>query len=157
MRNSEQRKIEVDNIDLHRLKEKTAENPGLLPYAHSVGGITVKPEDTGKIKGRAIAAMEQQTDRQMTQLYEQMETLAKQAKELQRRVEISNQIYNAQMGFEPLIGHTYYLYLKKDGTHTLSMVKPEEWGKSLPFQRFEAEVTLLADHTWDVIFAEDHG
>jgi hypothetical protein len=26
-------------------KDKVAENPGLLPYAHSVGGPPIKPED----------------------------------------------------------------------------------------------------------------
>lgn len=130
--------------------DKITEAPGLLPYAHTVGGALVKPEDKGKIKGRAMVAMKQQTDRQMQQLYKQMEVLANQAKELQRRVEISEMIYGSEMGFEPLVGHTYYLYERKDGNHLLSMVGPNEWGRSFPFSAHIATVTLLADHTWDV-------
>lgn len=130
--------------------DKVAENPGLLPYAHTVGGAVVKPEDKGKIKGRALAAMKQQTDRQMQQLYKQMEVLASQAKELQRRVEVSEMIYGSQMGFEPLVGQMYYLYEKQDGQHVLSMVAPKEWGRSFKFKAHLATVTLMADHTWDV-------
>ncbi len=136
-------------------KDKITETPGILPYAHTVGSAVVKPEDTGKIKGRAMAAMRQQTDRQIEQLRKQMQVLADQAREIQRRVEVSELIYGAQMGFEPLVGHTYYLYEKKDGEYVLSMVANNQWGRSFPYQRFVAAATLLADHTWDVQQAQD--
>ena len=41
-------------IDLDELKEKTSDDPGLISFPHAVGGAIVKPEDKGKIKGRAI-------------------------------------------------------------------------------------------------------
>ncbi|MGB3618034.1 MAG: DUF2452 domain-containing protein [Catalinimonas sp.] len=132
-----------------------AENPGLLPYAHSVGGAVIRPEDKGKIKGRAVSAMHQQTDRQYQQLWEQMQTLARQAKALKERVEVSERIYLSSMSFEPLIGHTYYLYERNDGTDFLSMVAPDEWGRRFPFRRFVAQATLLPDHTWEVDYAEE--
>jgi hypothetical protein len=31
-------------------KDKVAENPGLLPYAHTAGGAVIRPEDMGKTK-----------------------------------------------------------------------------------------------------------
>ena len=34
-------------------KDKIAENPHLLPYAHTRGGVNIKPVDKGKVKGRA--------------------------------------------------------------------------------------------------------
>ncbi len=135
--------------------EKVAQNPGLLPYAHTAGGAVIKPEDMGKTKGRSVKAMRQQTDRQMNQLYEQMEVLAKQAKLLSERKEISERIYDAAMGFEPIISETYYLYEKESGQDLLSLVAPEEWGRSLKYSRFLAKVTLLADHTWDVTYNDD--
>lgn len=131
--------------------DKITENPGLLPYAHMVSGAVIKPEDKGKIRGRAMAAMVQQTDRQMQQLYKQMEVLANQAKELQRRVAVSEMIYGAETGSEPLVGHTYYLYEKKDGGHVLSMVAPNDWGRSFKYAAHLATVSLMADHTWDVL------
>ena len=135
--------------------EKVAQNPGLLPYAHTAGSAIIKPEDMGKTKGRSVKAMRQQPDRQMNQLYEQMEVLAKQAKLLAERKEISERIYDAAMGFEPIISETYYLYEKEDGTDLLSLVAPHEWGRSFKYSRFLAKVLLLADHTWDVEYNDE--
>jgi hypothetical protein len=134
--------------------DKVAENPGLLPYAHTAGGAVIKPDDMGKIKGRSVLAMRQQTDRQMNQLYEQMEVLARQAKLIAERKEISERIYEAAMGFEPIIGETYYLYEKEDGSDLMSLVAPEEWGRSFKYSRYLAKVKLLADHTWEVEYNE---
>lgn len=136
-------------------KNKVAEKPGLLPYAHTVGGAVIKPEDMGKAKGRSLLAMRQQTDRQMNQLYDQMEVLARQAKLLSHRKEISERIYDAAMGFEPIINEFYFMYQKEDGTDLLSLVAPNEWGRSFKYSRFLAKCLLLADHTWEVEYNEE--
>ena len=136
-------------------KDKVAENPGLLPYAHTAGGAVIRPEDMGKVKGRSVLAMRQQTDRQMNQLYEQMEVLARQAKLLAQRKEISERIYDAAMGFEPIINETYYMYERDTGEDLLSLVAPNEWGRSFKYSRFLAKCLLLADHTWDVDYNEE--
>lgn len=131
--------------------DKVAENPGLLPYAHSVGGAQIKPIDQGRVKGNALAAMSQQTDMQMAQLYQQMELLAAQAEKIQARKRISEQIYEAEVSFKPLIGHVYHLYERATGKAVLSLIGPNEWGrKGCPFEAYVATVRLLADHTWDV-------
>lgn len=148
--NRERNKIDVDKIDLEKHKEKTIEQPGIAELAHHVGSAIIKPEDRGKIKGRALSAMYDQTDNQLTQIYEQMQLLARQAKAIQERVEISERIYKSKISFNPIIGKTYYLYEHKNGSDVLSMISPQEWGKSMPYAHFRASVTLLADHTWDV-------
>jgi hypothetical protein len=130
--------------------EKIAENPHLLPYAHSVGGAVIKPMDKGRMKGRAVAAMYEQTDLQLTQIKEQIDLLAQQARRLQERVSISEEIYLTDMNFEPLIGRIYFLYRQASSKTILSMVSPDEWGKKAPYT-FVAEVKMLADHTWDVL------
>jgi len=132
-------------------EDKIAENPHLLPYAHTVGGAVIKPVDEGAVKGKAIRAMEQQTDMQMDQIKMQIELLAEQAKAIQKRKEISEMIYDATLSFEPLIGHTYHLYEREDQVTILSLISPREWGRSKTYQRFVATVRLLADHTWDVL------
>jgi hypothetical protein len=145
------KKINIENLDLDEMKEKISENPGTLPYAHHTGSAIVKPEDQGKITGRALAAMQSQTDIQMSQIYQQMQLLAEQAKAIQSRVQYSERIYQAQVSFEPLINHHYFLYQKEDGTDFLSMISPNEWGRKKGFAQFLAEVKLLADHTWDIV------
>lgn len=131
--------------------DKITETPHNLPYAHHTGSALVKPEDQGKIKSRGLNAMEHQTDMQLGQIYEQMQLLADQAKKLQERKEISERIYLAEMRFEPLINHIYHLYKKEDRNHLLSLIAPNQWGKSKNTFQFIATVRLLADHTWDIL------
>lgn len=136
-------------------KDKITENPGTLPYAHSVSGPVIKPTKRGAITNRAITAMEEQSELQMGQIQEQIQLLAKQAQAIQRRTEISRLIYGSEMNFQPLIGHTYFLYEKRDGKFVLSMVAPEEWGRTIPFNAFIAKVKLLGDHTWQILEGDE--
>lgn len=80
-------------------KDKIAENPHLLPYAHTRGGVNIKPIDKGKVKGRAVTAMYEQTEMDLDQIRQQIELLASQAKSIQNRVSISERIYLAEMNF----------------------------------------------------------
>jgi hypothetical protein len=142
--------INIDEIDMERMKDRTADLPSLLEYAHSIGGFSIVPNDQGVMKGQAMSAMKEQTEMQMDQIYEQMKLLASQAQKVKRRADLSYEIYKANMGFKPLIGQIYFLY-QKDDKKTLSLIGPDEWGKSLPFDKFLAEVKLLADHTWEIL------
>jgi len=132
-------------------KDKTAENPGLIEYPHTIGSVVIKPEDRGKLKSRALSAMREQTGKQLAQIQKQATLLAKQAQELQKRVEISEKIYLAELSFEPFVGHVYHLY-NKSGLFKLYLVGPNEWGKNRPETlEYISSVKLLSDHTWEVI------
>ncbi len=148
---SKREAIDINQIDLERLKDKIAENPGLLPYAHTSGSAVVKPEDMHRVLARSMTAMDQQTDMQMQQIIKQMHLLADQAKTIQDRKVISERIYQAELRFEPVIGHTYYFY-HKESRDILSLVAPHEWGKiNRHLFTYIAKVRLLADHTWDIL------
>lgn len=134
--------------------DKVAKAPHILPYAHTVGGVSIAPIDKGKVKGRAMAAMYEQADMQLDQIRQQIELLARQAKTIKDRVTVSEIIYHAELSFEPLTGFTYHLYKRNNGQALLSMIAPHEWGASRPYT-FVATVKLLADHTWDIITQED--
>lgn len=133
--------------------DKVAENPHSLEYAHHVGSAVVKAEDQGKMKGRAMTAMEFQTDQQLSQIYEQMQLLAEQAKKINHRKEISEKIYLAHFRFEPIINHIYYLYRDLDEREVLSIIAPHQWGRSKKAGQYThiATVKLLADHTWEIL------
>ncbi len=145
------KKIDIENFDLDKLKEKTTDSPGLISFPHTVGGAVIKPEDKGKVMGRALTAMKEQTENQLQQLYDQMQVLVNQAKDIKSRVLISEEIYQSEINFEPIIGQSYFLYERKNKIGVLSMISPEEWGSNMPYQGFVAQVKLLADHTWEVI------
>jgi hypothetical protein len=144
---SEKENAFINPID----KTKVTETPGLLPYAHTTGSAVIRPEDKGQVRGNAMTAMYDQTDRQMEQLRKQMETLVKQAQSLHERMSVSEMIYQADVPFQPIIHHIYHLYQRKsDGTQLLSMIAPSEWGRKNPYEHL-ATVRLLGDHTWEVM------
>lgn len=120
----------------------------VLPYSASVSGAVIRPTEEGMIRHHALTSMEEQTNMQLTQIRQQIELLAIQAREIQKRKELSIIIYDAKLSFSPVVGQTYYLYMKEDGSHLVSMVSPKEWGAKIPFKAFVAAVKLLADHTW---------
>jgi hypothetical protein len=131
--------------------DKVTDNPGVISFPHHLGSAVIKPIDKGKIKGRAMMAMRDQTKREMARLYEQMRILAKQANDIKKRVEVSEKIYHSRINFEPVINHIYYLYEKENHDTVLSMIGPKEWGKTIPYKKYLATVKLLSDHTWEVL------
>ncbi len=146
--------MENENESINPIDKKlVAVNPGSLPYAHHAGSAVILPEDLGKVRGLAIKAMYQQTDVQLNQIKEQIQLLINQSKDIHSRIRISEQIYMAAVGFDPVINHIYHLYSKKaDASWVLSMVAPQEWGRKNPFN-FLATVRLMADHTWEILKA----
>lgn len=134
---------------LKRMEVSSATKPGLMEYAHNVGSFAIEKLNVEEMKNTALLAMHQQTEMQLDQIYEQVELLAKQAQKIKARSDISRRIYKAKMGFKPKVGSDYYLYRESNGKEVLSMISPDEWG--LPHEReFIAQVTLLADQTWDI-------
>ncbi len=121
----------------------------VLPYSSSSTSVAIKPTKEGVIKHKALSAMDEQTNMQLNQIRQQIELLARQAQEINKRKELSLMIYDAKITFKPQIGQTYHLYEKRDFSKVLSLVAPVEWGGgSGPFKDFIASVQLLADHTW---------
>jgi hypothetical protein len=63
---------------------------------------------------------------------------------------MSEKIYLADLSFEPLIGHTYHLYIKEDN-YKLLMIGPDDWGKMPKTLEYIGTVKMLGDHTWEVL------
>ena len=82
------KKVNLNEIDMERMGDMSTDNPGLISFPHTIGGALIKPLDKGKIKGRAVAAMHEQTQMQVKQIYDQMQLLAEQVKQIQDRVEV---------------------------------------------------------------------
>lgn len=145
-------KITQEGYDINRKEFKNIEvyhkQLSVLPYSASVAGVAIRPTKEGVIKHKALSAMEDQTNMQLDQIKQQIELLARQAQEIRKRKELSMIIYEAKLNFKPQIGQIYHLYEKRDNTHLLSLVAPQEWGTHGPFKQFVSSVKLLADHTW---------
>jgi hypothetical protein len=125
--------------------------PSFAPIPLNVSSPSIRPEDRRLIKGQAVEAMQLKAQQQIDLLRRQAEVIMAQARELEERVRISMEIYEATMRFSPTMGMTYHLYKRNDGEVILSLVSPAEWGENFPFKQFIATVKLLADHTWDIL------
>lgn len=135
--------------------EMVTPTPSILPYAHHRGSMPIAVTEKGVAHNRSILAMEQQTQEQWDQIYQQMALLKAQAEKLQKRVELSYKIYEAECSFSPIIGHTYHLYRNGEQQYHLSLLSPKEWGEErLKEKHYIAMVQLLSDHTWKIL--EEH-
>lgn len=149
----EAQEIDVDKIDLERMKSLVSANPSSSEYAVEKGGVAFAPTQEGAIKSRAFKVMDEQIGMQMDNIMEQIKVLARQAEDLKDRREISEVIYRAKMNFEPLVGDIYFLYDTPRGK-VLSILSPEEFGDKKLAEKgytFHAKAKLLADCTWEIL------
>lgn len=120
------------------------------PIPLHVSSPVIKKVDKGKIKTTAVEAMQKQANQQIEMLKKQAELIMTQVQEIQERVKISFEIYQADLRFKPEIDTLYHLYQDKE-KKILSMIGPKEWGKNMPYEMYLATVKLLPDKTWEVI------
>lgn len=122
------------------------------PVPTHVASALIRPIDKGKLKAVALETVEKQAHEQIAMLKKQADLILEQVKRIEERVKISAEIYQADLGFEPVIGHQYHLYENEIGNRKLSMIGPNEWNtKSSRLWQFLATVKLNADRSWDVV------
>lgn len=120
------------------------------PIPLSVSSPVIKPENMGQVRANAVEVMHKQAQQQIEMLKKQAEVIMQQVREIEERVKISYDIYEAEMKFTPHIHNIYYLY-EKNEKRILSFISPEEWGSKMPYERMVAKVRLLPDKTWEVL------
>jgi hypothetical protein len=119
--------------------DNVADTPGLLPYGSNVSAPSIKPIDLTSFKRNGIQKVEKVFDRRYKELIEQAENL-------QKSFLITQQVYESNYKFEPIIGEIYHLYEDDDGGYSLSMIKPSEWKKKHVYS-----VILNSEMTWTKI------
>ncbi len=122
----------------------------LSPIPLSVGSVPIKPEDKGKIRANAVEAMHHYAQQEMDMLRKQADLILQQVREIEDRLKISEQIYQSEMRFTPVVNQIYHLYEKGDH-FAISLIAPNEWGRSKTVMKHVATIRLLGDHSWQVI------
>ena len=92
---------------------------GLKPYATNLGAPAIRTADTTAWKVRNIDTVNKQVGARYQELKAAYDKLMEQ-------FEYNQLVYAAKFNFEPLVGHTYHLYRKKDQQPFLSIISPEE-------------------------------
>ena len=91
-----------------------------LTYGSNVGAPSIHLEDVdGWKRNQANKA-----NKIFTKKYEEIK---EDFKQLVNEVSWNEYVYSAQYNFVPVMGETYYLYKKSDGTLFLSLIAPTEW------------------------------
>ena len=57
-------------------------------------------------------------------------------------------VYEAEYSFQPIVGHIYHLYEKKDKNLWLSLISPQEWGSVKQEKAYVASVKLDTIGKW---------
>lgn len=120
------------------------------PIPLHVSSPKIEPIDKRLVKANAFETMQHQANQQIEMLKKQAELIMNQVKDIENRLNISKQIYQADLNFEPVIGTVYHVYEKNDKT-ILSLVGPNEWGKKMPFDKHVCTAKLLADKSWELL------
>lgn len=119
--------------------DKVNLKPNILPYPHHVGAPKIEPVDVSVFRN-------QNTTKVNRVLKRRYEELIKEAETLQNSYLVNQEVYDSNYKFEPLIGEIYHLYEELDGSKTLSMIAPHEWGKKHLYS-----AVLNSDMTWTKI------
>ena len=91
-----------------------------LTYGSNIGAPSIHLEDIGGWK--QIQA--QNANKIFTKKYEEIKD---EFKKLVDEVSWNEFVYSASYNFVPVIGETYYLYERDNGSIFLSLIKPDEW------------------------------
>lgn len=79
---------------------------------------------------------------------EQIDFLKQQAQRILLETEQNMKLHHVACNFIKHPGHTYHLYKRESGQLYLSMLSPEEWGDSAPFQSYQGSYRLEQDQSW---------
>jgi hypothetical protein len=107
-----------------------------LTYGSNIGAPSIHLEDVGGWK--QIQA--QNANKIFTKKYEEIKD---EFKKLVDEVSWNEYVYSATYNFLPVIGETYYLYEKNDGSVFLSLIAPDEWK-----MKFLGATRLESNNKW---------
>ncbi len=122
--------------DLVVWDEQRGYYPRELTYGSNNGAPAIKLEDVGGWK--QIQA--QNANKIFTKKYEEIKD---EFKKLVDEVSWNEFVYSVTYNFIPVIGETYYLYEKNDGSPFLSLIAPDEWN-----MKFIGATRLESNNKW---------
>ena len=76
----------------------------------SVGSPIIRPEDKNQIKTNAVEAMHHYANQEMAMLKKQADLIMEQVRDIEKRLQVSEKIYQSDMRFTPVIGQIYHVY-----------------------------------------------
>jgi hypothetical protein len=108
----------------------------LLEYASEVGSIKFEVQDISLWKRGELEKVKNVFKQDLVEINERIQ-------KLMDEIVLNDVLYSSNMNFEPIVGHTYYLYENKKGEKFLSLIEPELW--NMPYL---GSYKLNSDKKW---------
>lgn len=125
-------------------------NRNTTPYATSTLGPKFDLVPVEKQKDIMLNVARMHAEQEYNRIMELVSVLQKQADEIKRRLEITDQVHAAKYDFQIAHGNTYWLLYDTDRQITrLSINGPDDWSTGKPANYdYITRVKWLGDHTW---------
>jgi hypothetical protein len=109
----------------------------LKSYPTEIGSQRFSPDDITLFKIEKTNKLKHH----YTSKYEEIQ---KEYQKLMNEISINERLYLAKHNFQPIPGHSYFLY-QKENEEFLSIISPEEWGNRY---QFIGKFQFLSDGRW---------
>jgi hypothetical protein len=113
-----------------------------LPYPSNIGSPQIRAENITPWKTDGVGRVNKHAEAKFMELRREWEALMEE-------LHWNEIIYNATFGFQPVIGHEYYLY-KTEKEYTLSIISPAEWGERRGLEPV-GTFRLRSDKIWEMV------
>jgi hypothetical protein len=107
-----------------------------LTYGTDLGAPVIKMDNVGGWKQAQVEKINKVFTKKFNEIKNEFQ-------ELIDEVNWNEFVYLANCSFIPVIGETYYLYEKNDGSVFLSLIKPNEWNI-----KYVGAARLESDNKW---------
>ena len=125
-------------------------NRASTPYPVEVGGPKFDLVPVTKQKDIMVNVARLHARQEYNRIMELVSVLQRQAEEISRRLDITDQVHAARYDFQIYHGQSYWLlYDSKEDCTRLSILGPNDWSTGVPKQyQYICKVQWLGDYTW---------
>lgn len=124
-------------MENNKLPDSYVPDRKLKEYPTELGSQKFSPDDISLFKI-------EKTQKIKNHFSSKFEELQKEYRKLMKEISINERLYLAKHNFEPISGHSYFLY-QKENEEFLSIISPEEWGnRYIYIGKFQ----FLSDGRW---------
>ena len=125
-------------------------NRNVTPYPTEAGSVKFDLIPVEKQKDLMINHARMYAQQEYDRIMELVAVLEKQAQQIKRRLEITDNVHAAEYQFSPVMGNAYWLVWEKRRQKTLLVhTGPKEWSTGIPEDyEYMTQVKYMGDHTW---------
>ena len=133
-------------------------NRNVTPYPTEAGGPKFDLIPVTKQKDIMINHARMYAQQEYDRIMELVAVLENQARQIKRRLEVTDAVHGAVYQFQPVMGNAYWLVWDKRKQHTLlTQNGPNDWSSSAPEDyEYLTHVKYMGDHTWLEINKEEN-